>query len=63
MELDTDYAPSEALLGQYFHEELRPLMKLWIDEDGQELFDCNDLVKRSSNAKIKAKIQNNRDSD
>lgn len=48
----------KSFLGQYFYEKLRPLIKFWIDENGQKLFAQNDLVKKLSRAKEKAKIQN-----
>ena len=63
MELDADDALSEALLDRYFYEGLRPSIKLWIDEDGWKLLAWDDLVKKSSRAEAKAKIQNNWDLD
>ena len=56
MEFDADYTLLETLLGQSFYEKLRPLIKLWIDENGRELFAWDDLVKKSLKAKAKAKI-------
>lgn len=53
---DADCALLEALLGQYFYEGFRPLIKLWIDEKGREQFVEDDLVKKIIRAKVKAKL-------
>ncbi len=63
MEFDTDYAPSEGVLGRYFYEGLRPSIKLWIVEEGRELDGWDDLIKKATRAEAKAKIQGNRDLD
>lgn len=39
MKFDTDCILLEALLGQYFYKNLKPSIKLWIDEDSRELLD------------------------
>lgn len=56
IEFVTDCTLLETLLGQYFYEDLRPLIKVWINKDGQELFTWNDLIKKKSRAEAKAKI-------
>ena len=56
MEFDADCAPSEGLLGRYFYESLRPSIKLWIDKEGQEQLGWDDLVKKTTMAKAKARI-------
>ena len=61
MEFDADCTLSEALLGRYFYEGLRPSIKLWIDEKSRELLAWDNLVKKSSRAEAKTKIQNNWD--
>lgn len=57
MDFDANCAPSEALLGQYFYEGLRPLIKFWIDKEGREWLTRNDLVRKVTRAEAKAKIQ------
>lgn len=46
MEFDASYALSKALLGPEFHENFRPLLIIWTDEDGQELFTWDEFVKK-----------------
>lgn len=61
MEFDADYAPSRVLLGRYFYKSLKPSIKLWINEKSWELLFWDNLIKKLSQAKAKAKIQNKRD--
>lgn len=63
MEFEADYSPSKALLGQFFYESLRLLIKIWIDKEGQKLLAWDDLVERLSKVKAKVKIWNNRNLD
>lgn len=61
MEFNNWSAPLEVFLSWYSYVCLRPLVKLWLDENGRELFTWDDFVKKLLKAKIKDKIQNNRD--
>lgn len=63
MKFDTDFAPSRVFLDRYLYEDFRPLIKLWIDENGRELLSWDDFIQKSSQAKAKAKIQNIQDLD
>lgn len=60
MEFDANCISSEA---QNFYEGLRPLIKLQINENGQELLACDDLVKKLLRANRKVKIKNKWDLD
>lgn len=59
MIFDVDYIPSENVFGRYFYEGLRPLIKLWIIKKGQELDIWNNLIKKTTRAEAKTKIQGN----
>ncbi len=61
MKFDVNYVLWKTPLSQYFYEGLKPLIKLWIDEDSRELLARDNLVKKLSRVEAKAKIQNNRD--
>ncbi len=56
MELDAKCAPSKDLFVWYFYEGLRSLIKLWIDEEGQESDGWKELIWKATKAKVKAKI-------
>lgn len=56
-EFDTRCTPTEEVLCRYFYESLRPLIRLWIDEEGRELDGWSALVKKATRAEAKAKIQ------
>ena len=56
-EFDLRCAPTEDVLCRYFYEDLRPSIRLWIDEENQDLDGWNALIKRTIRAEAKAKIQ------
>lgn len=62
-EFDADYILSKVFLGQYCYESLKLLIKLQIDENGQQLFAWNDFFKILSRAKLIVKIRSNDDLD
>ena len=57
LEFDTRCAPTEDVLCRYFYKGLRPSIRLWIDEKGRELDGWDSLVKKTTRAKAKAKMQ------
>lgn len=59
LEFDTNYILGENQLDQYFYEDFRPSIKLWIDKKGRKLDGWDDLVKRATRAESKAHISNN----
>lgn len=63
MEFDAAYALLEALLGQYFYADIRLSVKLLFNNKGREDLTWDELVKKATRAKSKAKIQKNYDLD
>lgn len=57
MLFDAKCAPSEDLLVWYFYNGLRPSIKLWIDKEGWKLDGWEELIKKATKVKVKAKMQ------
>ncbi len=57
MEFNANYSLLKVLLRWYSYEGLRPLIKLWIDEKGQEQLVWDDLIKKLIRAEAKTKIK------
>ena len=57
MEFDAKYALSENLLVQYFYEDLRYSIKLWIDEKSREIDGWKEQIWEAIKAETKAKMQ------
>lgn len=54
---DIRYTSIEEILCQYFYKELRPSIRLSINEKGQKLDDYSALIKKATTAEAKTKIQ------
>ena len=57
MEFDAKCAPSKDLLVWYFYKDLRPSIKLWIDEEGRELDGWEELIRKATRAEANAEMQ------
>lgn len=57
MKFDAKCALSEDFLIWYFDNGLRSLIKLWINKKSQELDDWEELIKKTTKTKAKAKMQ------
>ncbi len=56
LEFDANNAPREGQLGQTFYNGLRPSIKLWITNLGEDM-PWDDLIRAANKAEAKAKIQ------
>lgn len=56
MKFDANCALLRVFLGRYLYEDPRLLIRLYINEKGQELLSWNDLVQKLCRAEAKAKI-------
>ena len=57
VEFDLRCASTEDVLCWYFYKGLKPSIRLWIDQEGQDLDGWNALIKRTIWAEAKVKIQ------
>lgn len=57
IEFDTDGAPEESDLIQFFCEVLKPLIKAQIEQRGRKLDNWDELVKKAIGAEAKASLQ------
>lgn len=57
IEFDTDGAPEESDLIQFFCEVLKPLIKAQIEQRGRKLDNWDELVKKAIDAEAKASLQ------
>ncbi len=58
LEFDTNNISGEGQLGRTFYDGLRPLIKLWIADIGEDI-PWDDLIKAANKAEAGAKIQGN----
>ncbi len=58
LEFDANNAPREGQLGRTFYDGLRPSIKLWIADIGEDM-SWDDLIKAVNKAEARAKIQKN----
>ncbi len=56
LEFDANNAPGEGQLGWTFYDGLRPSIKLWISNIGEDM-PWDDLIKTANKAEARAKIQ------
>ncbi len=58
LEFNANNVPQEGQLGRTFYDGLRPSIKLWIADIGEDM-PWNDLIRVANKAEAKAKIQEN----
>lgn len=63
MKFAAAYALTEVHLDQYFYEDLRLSINLWLNKEGRNDLAWDDLAKKAMEAKSKAKIWKNWDLD
>lgn len=63
IEFYTGYVLTELHLSQYFFEDLRPLIKQWLNKKGLEDQAWDDLFKKAIRIESKAKILKDQDLD
>ncbi len=56
LEFDANNTPGEGQLGRTFYDGLRPLIKLWIADIGEDM-PWDDLIRTANKAEARAKIQ------
>lgn len=63
MEFNIGYTLIKAYLGQYFNEDFKPSINLWLNKKGWKDLVRDHPVKMTIRAKSKTKIQKNQDLD
>lgn len=56
MKFDANYTPKKASLGQYFYENPRQSIKLWLNKEGQDELAWENLVKKIVKVEFQAEI-------
>ncbi len=62
LEFDTNNVPGKGQLGQTFYDGLRPSIKLWIVDIGEDM-PWNNLIRAANKAEVRTKIQRSTDLD